>query len=120
MAYIRYSNGKRTLSDCQIPTSGRISSTILPIVPNWVLPQRIARYDPFDPNRPTVTDAELWKANYFRKFPQADANSDGKLTWPELQGTGKNLGLPLLQTPYPANVPKSNRKNPKLKLVHPP
>ena len=35
--------------------------------------------------KPTVTDAELWKANYFRKFPQADANSDGKLTWPELQ-----------------------------------
>jgi hypothetical protein len=29
------------------------------------------------------TDAERWKDKYFAKHPEADANQDGKLTWPE-------------------------------------
>lgn len=34
---------------------------------------------------PTKGDAEVWKDSYFKKFPQADANGDGTLSWPELQ-----------------------------------
>ncbi|MHC4249846.1 MAG: sulfatase [Planctomycetota bacterium] len=29
--------------------------------------------------------AEDWKDQYFKKHPEADTNSDGKLSWPELQ-----------------------------------
>lgn len=39
---------------------------------------------------PTKGDAEAWKDSYFKKYPQADANGDGKLTWPELQAHRKN------------------------------
>lgn len=42
--------------------------------------------------KPTKTDAELWKDSYFKKFPKADANGDGALTWPELQAHKKNPG----------------------------
>ena len=40
--------------------------------------------------KPTKSDAELWKDSYFKKFPQADTNGDGTLTWPELQTHKKN------------------------------
>jgi arylsulfatase A-like enzyme len=40
---------------------------------------------------PTKGDAEAWKDSYFKKFPQADANGDGKLTWPELQAHKKKV-----------------------------
>ena len=114
--YIRYSNGKEELyqtvkdphewenivhDSTHRPQLESFRKELLAMIPSRPKP------------KPTVTDAELWKANYFRKFPQADANSDGKLTGRNYRSTGKNLGLPLLQTPHPANVPKSNRKNPK-------
>tara|TARA_Y100001934_G_scaffold170296_1_gene202166 strand:+ start:1353 stop:3236 length:1884 start_codon:yes stop_codon:yes gene_type:complete len=41
--------------------------------------------------KPTKTDNEIWKENFFKKHPQADANRDGKLSWPELQAYKKKL-----------------------------
>ena len=32
---------------------------------------------------PAKSDAEAWKNKYFKRHPQADANKDGALTWPE-------------------------------------
>lgn len=32
---------------------------------------------------PFKSDAEAWKNKYFKRHPQADANKDGTLTWPE-------------------------------------
>ena len=32
---------------------------------------------------PSKSDAEAWKNKYFKRHPQADANKDGTLTWPE-------------------------------------
>ncbi|MEE2640483.1 MAG: sulfatase [Planctomycetota bacterium] len=37
-------------------------------------------------------DAEKWKAAYFKKHPAADANRDGKLTWPELKAYRQKIG----------------------------
>ena len=36
---------------------------------------------------------EQWKEQYFKKNPQADANGDGKLSWPELH-THRKKGPP--------------------------
>jgi len=32
---------------------------------------------------PSKSDAEAWKNKYFKRYPQADVNKDGTLTWPE-------------------------------------
>ncbi|MDA7534147.1 hypothetical protein N8576_01715, partial [bacterium] len=42
------------------------------------------------PPKPTKKDAEIWKDRYFKKHPSADADQDGKLTWPELQAHKKS------------------------------
>ena len=97
--YIRYENGKEELYDTvadpfewtnlagearhsrrltefrrdlksRLPEKGRI-----PPQPDW---------QPKDANNPTA-DAEGWKDKYFKDHPAADANGDGKLTWPELK-----------------------------------
>ena len=95
--YIRYENGKQELYDTasdphewhnladkpehserlagfrqrlleQLPSPGTI-----PPQPEW---------QPKDSNNPKA-NAEAWKDKYFAKHPEADANKDGKLTWPE-------------------------------------
>ena len=86
--YIRYSNGKeelyQTVKDPHEWKNIAHDSTHRPQLESYR--KELLAMIPSRPKpKPTVTDAELWKANYFRKFPQADANSDGKLTWPELQ-----------------------------------
>ena len=97
--YIRYENGKEELYDTvadpfewtnlagqarhsrqlmefrrdlksRLPEKGRI-----PPQPDW---------QPKDANNPKA-DAEVWKDKYFKDHPAADANGDGKLTWPELK-----------------------------------
>jgi hypothetical protein len=35
-------------------------------------------------------DAEYWKNHYFKKNPKADANKDGKLSWPEFHAHKKS------------------------------
>ena len=34
---------------------------------------------------PSKGGAEFWKDTYFKKYPQADANEDGTLSWPEFK-----------------------------------
>ena len=33
--------------------------------------------------KPAKPSGEAWKDTYFKKFPDADADGDGKLSWPE-------------------------------------
>lgn len=52
---------------------------------------------PFQPNKTTQKksapklSAEAWKDQYFGKHPAADANKDGKLTWPEYKAYRANF-----------------------------
>lgn len=39
--------------------------------------------DPTEAPAPVKTDAEIWKDTFFERHPKADADGDGKLTWPE-------------------------------------
>ncbi len=48
--------------------------------PGTIPPQ--PKWQPKDSNT-AKTSAEEWKDKYFAKHPKADANNDGKLTWPE-------------------------------------
>ena len=48
-------------------------------------------WKPKGSNNPEA-DAETWKDNYFAKHPEADANKDGKLTWPELKAYRARIG----------------------------
>ena len=41
---------------------------------------------------PTKEDAEAWKDAYFKKHPDADANKDGTLSWPEYKTYKAKLG----------------------------
>jgi iduronate 2-sulfatase len=47
------------------------------------------------PPQPADNDAEAWKDRYFKAYPEADANQDGTLSWPELtqfkDETGKSV-----------------------------
>ncbi len=63
---------------------------------------------------PTKSDAEAWKDSYFKKFPQADANGDGKLTWRELQAHRKK------PKPAPTKTPTSERLQTVGTFSHPP
>lgn len=63
----RLSSFRRRLQD-RLPSPGTV-----PPQPNW---------QPKDSNNPN-SNAEAWKDKYFAKHPEADANNDGKLTWPE-------------------------------------
>ncbi len=44
-------------------------------------------------------DAEAWKAKYFAKHPEADANKDGKLTWPEYKAYRAKFDPPPVKKP---------------------
>jgi iduronate 2-sulfatase len=48
--------------------------------PGSIPPQPV--WKPKESNNPRAA-AETWKDKYFAKHPEADANKDGKLTWPE-------------------------------------
>ena len=48
--------------------------------PGNIPPQPV--WQPKGSNNPKA-NAEAWKDKYFAKHPEADANKDGKLTWPE-------------------------------------
>jgi arylsulfatase A-like enzyme len=41
-------------------------------------------------NQSSKTSAEDWKTKYFGKHPDADANKDGELSWPEFHAHKKN------------------------------
>ncbi|MDG2131672.1 MAG: sulfatase [Fuerstiella sp.] len=52
----------------------------------------------------TKASAEVWKAKYFVKHPKADANRDGKLTWPEYKAYRAKFD------PEPAKASKQDGK----------
>ncbi len=95
--YIRYENGKEELyqvaqdphewhnlaSDSRYAERLAVFRSRLAIrlpKPGAVPPQPV--WKPKDTNNPKA-DANAWKDKYFAKHPKADANRDGKLTWPE-------------------------------------
>ncbi|MEC9093379.1 MAG: sulfatase/phosphatase domain-containing protein, partial [Planctomycetota bacterium] len=49
--------------------------------------------------------AEKWKADYFLNHPKADANRDGKLTWPELKAYREKIGDLPTQKKKPSKQP---------------
>lgn len=46
-----------------------------------------------NPKDSTKKDAEYWKAQFFKRHPEADVNRDGKLSWPEHKAHKKKLEL---------------------------
>ena len=62
----------------RVPASG----TAIPPQPAFQAKKQIAT-TPNPKIRASPKDAEAWKSEYFTKHPSADANNDGKLTWPE-------------------------------------
>ncbi|MDF7823925.1 sulfatase [Pontiellaceae bacterium B12227] len=85
--YIRYSNGKEELyHTAQDPYEW----TNLALKPEFAEQLQAFRSDlmgriPKSIPRPVSnkSDGEKWKDTYFEKHPEADANKDGTLTWPE-------------------------------------
>ncbi len=105
--YIRYSNGKEELYhnaedpyewnnladnpkySSRLKTFRQRLQARLP-KPGAVLPQPVSK--PGAKKNPAQGDAEAWKSGYFAKHPEADANQDGTLTWPELKAYRKKIG----------------------------
>ena len=83
--YIRYENGKEELYHCaedpyewtNLADDPEHASTLESF--RGKLEARI----PEPGSIPLKTDAELWKDAFFKKHPEADANQDGVLSWPE-------------------------------------
>jgi arylsulfatase A-like enzyme len=110
--YIRYENGQEELYNTlvdplewdnlaghaehadrlasyrQIMRSRLPKAGIVPPQPNW---------QPKDSNNPN-SGGEVWKAKYFEDHPDADANQDGKLTWPELRSYREKYDPPPAKT----------------------
>lgn len=59
--------------------------------PDMIPPQ--PEWQPKDSNNPDIS-AEAWKDKYFAKHPEADANNDGELTWPELKAYREKFDPP--------------------------
>jgi choline-sulfatase len=85
--YIRYSNGKEELyHNAEDPYEW----TNLAGSPEYVSTLKsfraklAARLPEADPG-PAKSANEIWKDSFFRKYPKADANRDGTLSWPELK-----------------------------------
>ena len=109
--YVRYENGKEelyhtvkdnhewnnlALDSNYSETLERYRKKLLSIIPESI------------PEKPKSN--EYWKDQYFKKNPQADANKDGTLSWPEMNAHKK-----LKDEPKDANYWKDQyfKKNPK-------
>ncbi|MCF7849325.1 MAG: sulfatase [Kiritimatiellales bacterium] len=85
--YIRYENGKEELyHTAQDPKEW----TNLALNPEYATQlasfreKLLARIPESKPRpKPAKNSGEVWKDTYFKKHPDADANQDGKLSWPE-------------------------------------
>jgi hypothetical protein len=83
--YIRYSNGKEELYHnaedpyewTNLASNPQYASTLKSFR------AKLAARLPDPASAPTKTADEIWKDDFFKQHPQADANQDGKLTWPE-------------------------------------
>ncbi len=96
--YIRYENGKEELYHT---TEDPYEWTNLAMNPEYEsklescrkkLDARIPESKP-QPG-PVKSANEAWKDSYFKKHPEADANGDGKLTWPEYKAHKDGGGKP--------------------------
>lgn len=95
--YIRYENGKEELYDTNSDPHEwhnladesrhveRLSNFRKRLLARLPSPGTIPPQPKWQPTKPAdpKPDAEAWKDQYFAKHPQADANKDGQLTWPE-------------------------------------
>ncbi|MEO0414518.1 MAG: sulfatase [Verrucomicrobiota bacterium] len=84
--YIRYENGKEELYNCaEDPhewTNLALDSEYADTLAQWR--KKLDAQVPESKPKPKQT-ADQWKDEYFKKNPKADANKDGKLTWPEFK-----------------------------------
>lgn len=94
--YASQLNGFRNRLQERLPKPGRI-----PPQPGW---------QPKDSNNPKA-DAEAWKDKYFAKHPQADANKDGKLTWPEYKAYRAKFDPVPVKPAKPAENPNREMDN---------
>ncbi|NNC87185.1 MAG: sulfatase [Akkermansiaceae bacterium] len=87
--YIRYENGKEELyHTAQDPHEWENLAMHPPHAERLVSfrKQLLDRIPESKPKPvPTKTDGERWKDQFFKTHPEADANGDGQLTWPELK-----------------------------------
>ena len=95
--YIRYENGMEELYHTAVDAyewdnladtaeqAERLAGFRLRLQARLPKPGSIPPQPAWQPKEPAnpKTDAEAWKDKYFAKHPEADANKDGKLTWPE-------------------------------------
>jgi arylsulfatase A-like enzyme len=100
--YIRYENGKEELyatredSHEWVNLAGNPSHSATLISMRRQLRKRVPSPESNIPPQPAFkprvvatkkppakSDAEAWKDKYFKRYPQADTNKDGTLTWPE-------------------------------------
>ena len=92
--YIRYENGKEELYDVKNDPHEWHNLALKPDHQKTLKVYRkamLARIPAsIPPPKPTKKDAEIWKDRYFKNHSSADANQDGKLTWPELQAHKKS------------------------------
>ena len=95
--YIRYSNGKEELYDhVNDPhewtnLAGNPETAARLEIFRQQLAQRLP--DPADNPVPPKTDAEAWKDKFFKQHPEADANKDGVLSWPEYKAHKAKLDV---------------------------
>jgi iduronate 2-sulfatase len=104
--YIRYRNGKEELyhtakdpyewdnlagspeqvtriKNCRERLRARLPAPgVVPEQPQWKPASKVG----------AKPDAEAWKDAYFAKHPDADADKDGELTWPELKAYRAKIG----------------------------
>jgi hypothetical protein len=85
--YVRYENGKEELYHC---AEDPYEWTNLALNPEYAPKLKSCREDLLaripdskPPPKPAKLSGEAWKDSYFKKFPAADADGDGKLSWPE-------------------------------------
>jgi len=87
--YIRYENGKEELYHVAHDPREWTNLALDPSHRKTLVAYRNQLLDRIPKSipepKPTKTDAEAWKNQYFKKNPSADTNKDGKLSWPELK-----------------------------------
>ena len=100
--YIRYENGKEELYKTSTDPyewtnlatdashAGRLTVFREKLFARLPAKGTIPKQPAFQPD-PSKNDADYWKDAYFKKHPDADANRDGTLSWPELKAH-KNRG----------------------------
>lgn len=106
--YIRYENGKEELYHAKEDPNEWSNLAGDPDYEDQLIRYRKELLDriPDSIPQPELT-AEDWKDQYFSKHPEADANGDGKLTWPEFQAHKKKAEAAPKKNPDPGRLQTS-------------